>query len=172
MCHHTLLTTPSYNAMVGGGDGPVHHGDVNGRDVMWCHGWLVHSCKLDVEKVWLQRIFFRARHFNNTFHKNIRHWKISSMELAVIWGNFGSSDLGYSDLACFDLGYFFFVKILTFITQHSQLGNSFSTHPNRTNLTKWIFYTLLHNNIHISTERIAWYLFLNFLLKMTFQPWL
>ena len=54
----------------------------------------------------------------------------------------------------------FFYKILTFITQHSQLGNSFSTHPNGTTLTKWNFYTLFHNNSHIKT--IAEYPFLNF----------
>ncbi len=104
--------------------------------------------------------------------------KNSSMELAVIWGNFGFSDLGCfdlgwsdlacSDLACSDLGHFFKIKILTFFTQHSQLGNSFSTHPNGTNLTKWNFYTSFHNNIHILTKRIAQYPFLNFLLKRTF----
>ncbi len=45
------------------------------------------------------------------------------------------SDLAHFDLACSDLGNFF-VKILTFFTQYSQLGNSFCTHPNGTNLTK------------------------------------
>ncbi len=62
-------------------------------------------------------------------------WKNSSMELAVIWGNFTCSDLACSDLACSslacsDLGHsdlahsdlarsdlaHFFVKILTFFT--------------------------------------------------------
>ncbi len=49
----------------------------------------------------------------------------------------------------------FYVKIFTFFTQYSQLGNSLSTHPGGTNLTKWNFYTLFHNNIHLSTKRIA-----------------
>ncbi len=31
-------------------------------------------------------------------------------------------------------------KILTFFSQHSQLGNSFSTYANGTNLTNWNFY--------------------------------
>ncbi len=37
----------------------------------------------------------------------------------------------------------------------SELGNSFGPHPNGTNFTKWNFYTLFHNNLHMSTERIA-----------------
>ncbi len=94
--------------------------------------------------------------------------KYRSMELAVIWGNFSFSNLGCSDLGCSDLGcsdlacFFLFIKILTLYTQHSQLGNSLSTHPNGTNLTKWNFCTLFHNNIHILTKRIAQYPFLNF----------
>ncbi len=101
------------------------------------------------------------------------------MEFAVIWGNFSCSDsdlacsnltcsdLACSDLACSDLGHFF-VKVLTFLTQYSQLGNSFSTHPNGTNLTEWNCYILCHNNIHISTKTKAQYPFLNFILKMPF----
>ncbi len=111
--------------------------------------------------------------------------KNSSTELAVIWGNFGFSDSGcfdlgcsdlacsdwaYSDWACFDLACsnlgHFFIKILTFLlTQYSQLGNLFCTHPNGTNSTKWNFCTLFHNNIHILTKRSAQYPFLNFLSK-------
>ncbi len=80
------------------------------------------------------------------------------------FSDLGCSDLGCSDLACSDLGHcFFFVKIFTFFTQHSQLGNSFSTYPNGATLTKWNFYTLSHNNIHILTKRIAQYPFPNFL---------
>ncbi len=45
------------------------------------------------------------------------------------------SDLACSDLACSDLAHSdldrFFVTFLTFFTQYSQLGNSFSTHPNK-----------------------------------------
>ncbi len=33
----------------------------------------------------------------------------------------------------------FLSKILTFFTQYSELGNTFSTHPSGTNLTKWNF---------------------------------
>ncbi len=51
----------------------------------------------------------------------------------------------------------FLSNFFYFFTQYSQLGTSFSTHPNGTNLTKWNFYTLFHNNIHISTKRIAQY---------------
>ena len=93
------------------------------------------------------------------------------MELAVFCGNFSCSDLGQSDLACSDLAHsdlahsdlapsdfgHFFVKIPTCFTQYSQLQNSFSTHPNGRNLTKLNFYTLFHNNIHISTKRVAQY---------------
>ncbi len=61
-----------------------------------------------------------------------------------------------------------FVNVLTFFTQYSQLGNSFGTHPNGTNLTNWNFYILFCNNMHISTKRIAQYPFLNFLWKMPF----
>ncbi len=43
----------------------------------------------------------------------------------------------------------FLSKILTFFTQHSQLGNSFGTH---TSGTKWNFYTLFHNNMHIKSK--------------------
>ena len=46
----------------------------------------------------------------------------------------------------------FLSKILTFFTQYSQLGNSFGTHANGTNSTKWNFYTLFHNNIHITPK--------------------
>ncbi len=41
-----------------------------------------------------------------------------------------------------------FLCIAFLFTQHSQLGNSFGTHPNWINLTKWNFYTLFHNNIN------------------------
>ncbi len=94
--------------------------------------------------------------------------KNSSMELAVIWGNFSCSDLACSDLAqSFGLlwfgslwfGLLFLSKFLLFFTQYSQLGNSFSTHPNGTNLTKWNFYILFCNNIYISTKRMAQYPF-------------
>ena len=119
------------------------------------------------------------------------------MELAVIWGYFSFSDLGCFDLGCSDLGCIdlacsdlassdlacsdlacsdlassdlahFFVKILTFFTQYFQLGNSFNTHPNGTNLTKWNFYTLFHNNIHIFTKRIAQYPFFVFSIRNDF----
>ncbi len=43
----------------------------------------------------------------------------------------------------------FFIKNSSFFTQHSQIGNSFSTHANGINVTKWNFYTLFHNSIHI-----------------------
>ncbi len=46
----------------------------------------------------------------------------------------------------------FLSKILTFITQHSKLGNSFGTLANGTNSTKWNFYTLFHNNIHTTPK--------------------
>ncbi len=53
-------------------------------------------------------------------------WKISSIELAVIWGNFSCSDLACSDLACSDLACsdlgHFFVKILTFSLNIHNLG--------------------------------------------------
>ena len=53
-------------------------------------------------------------------------WKNSSMELAVIWGNFSCSDLACSDLAnsdlaCSDLGCFF-VTILTFSLNIHNMG--------------------------------------------------
>ncbi len=113
--------------------------------------------------------------------------KNSSMELTVIWGNFSCSDLACSDLACSDLGHSdlacsdlghsdlahsdlarFFVKILTFFTKYSQLRNSFCTHPNETNFTKWNFYTLFHNNIHILTKRIAQLSIFKFSIKKDF----
>ncbi len=53
--------------------------------------------------------------------------KNSSMELAVIWGNFGFSNLGCFDLGRSDLGHFF-VKILTFF--HS----IFTTHLTHTQM--------------------------------------
>ncbi len=43
----------------------------------------------------------------------------------------------------------FCLKNSYFFTQHSQFGNSLSTHANGTNLTKQNFYTLFHNNINI-----------------------
>ncbi len=85
------------------------------------------------------------------------------MELTVIWENFSCSDLACSDLA------HFFYQILTFFTQHSQLRNLFSTHPNGTNSTKWNFYTLFHNNIHILTERIGQYPFYKFSINNDFS---
>ncbi len=96
------------------------------------------------------------------------------MELAVIWGNFSCSELACSDLACSDLAHsnlahFFLSKFLLFSCNIHKLGNSFSTHPNRINLTKWNFYTLFHNNIHISTKRAAQYPFIKFSMKMTFS---
>ncbi len=80
----------------------------------------------------------------------LKSTKNSVTELAVIWGNsdFGCSDFSQSDFGHSDFSHYF-VKNPYFFTQHSQLGNSFSTHPNGTNLTKWNFYTFFHNKIHI-----------------------
>ncbi len=44
-----------------------------------------------------------------------------------------------------------------------------NTHPNGTSLSKWNFYTLFHNNIHILTQKITQYLFLIFFMENDFQ---
>ncbi len=63
----------------------------------------------------------------------------------------------------------FLSKILTFFTQHSQLRNSFGTHANDTNSTKWNFYTLFHNNIHITPKLLPEIHFQIFLSKNDFS---
>ncbi len=97
--------------------------------------------------------------------------KKSSMELAVIWGN---SDFGCSDVSCFDLGcsdfshsdfgHFFLIKILTFFTQHSQLGNSFGT-PKWNEFDQMELLHIVSTTISTTTKIIAQYPFSNFLVK-------
>ncbi len=80
---------------------------------------------------------------------DLAHSDLACSDLAC--SNLACSDLAHSVLARCNLACFFLSKFLLF-SQYSQLGNSFSTHLNGTNLTKWNFYTLFHNNIYISTK--------------------
>ncbi len=88
-------------------------------------------------------------------------FKNSSMELAVIWGNSdfahtdfhhsdsAHSDFPYSDFAHSDFAHFVLSKNLTFSLNIHNLGTYLEHMQMETNLTKWNFYTLFQNNIHI-----------------------
>ncbi len=81
--------------------------------------------------------------------------KNSSMELAVIWGNFSCSDLACSDLACSDLAHsdlacshlaHFFVKILNFFHSIFTTWELIQHTPKWNNIcTFWDTETFLHS---------------------------
>ncbi len=110
--------------------------------------------------------------------------KNSSMELAVIWGNFGCSDLACSDLVCSDLACSGLAHshLVCSDLAHSDLGHIYLSkfllvllNIHNMGTLKWnkfdqmeLLYIVSQHYIHIWAKRIAQYPFLNFLWKLTF----